>query len=117
MSYAQIHAKLEQIIANKFTTPYTKSSAILFCILFEVIINVDCNDAVALHKDTCETLLSNYLHHLCTLLQTGSIGECCDTDFNELREIVGFIQEDVVTPSSYNKKMIDELVGLYCVTN
>jgi hypothetical protein len=115
MSYIQLYAQLERTIAIPSSTPYTKSFTILFCILLEVIINIDCDDAVAFHKITCETLLANYVHHLCTLLQTGSIED--DSDFKELQEIVGFIQEDVARPSEYNKKMIAGLVGLYCGAN
>ncbi len=102
-------------MSNPSSTIYTKSFIILFCILFEVIINVDGNEAIAFHKDTCDTLLSNYFHRLLELLQTGSIHKCTsNSDFMELCEIIGFIQEDVAEPSAYNKKMIATLMGKYC---
>ena len=115
--YLQLYSQMERVIANKSTKPYTKSFAILFCILFEVVINIDRKKEVAIHEESCETLLANYFHHLCEVLQTGSIGEeeeATSSDFKELCVIVGLIQEDIETPSAHNKKRIDELVSRAC---
>jgi hypothetical protein len=113
--YTQLRAQIEQTMSNPSTTIYTKSFIILFCILFEVIINVDGNEVIAFHKNTCDTLVSNYFHRLHELLQTGSVNnDGLTTDFKELCEIVGFIQEDVSEPSAYNKKMIAVLMSKYC---
>ena len=104
-----------RVIANKSTKPYTKSFAILFCILFEVVINIDRKKEVAFHAESCETLLANYFHHLCEVLQTGSIEEeASSSDFKELCVIVGLVQEDIATPSAHNKKTIDSLVSRAC---
>ena len=113
--YLQLYSQMERVIADKSTKPYTKSFAILFCILFEVVINIDRKKEVAIHEESCETLLANYFHHLCEVLQTGSIGEeATYSDFKELCVIVGLIQEDIETPSAHNKKTIDELVSRAC---
>jgi hypothetical protein len=113
--YLQLYSQMERVIADKSTKPYTKSFAILFCILFEVVINIDCKKEVAFHSESCETLLANYFHHLCEVLQTGSIEEdASSSDFKELRVIVGLVQEDIATPSAHNKKTIDLLVSRAC---
>lgn len=109
-SYFQLYLQIEKdIISNKSVNSYTKLFAILFCILIEVIVNIDGAKEISFHKESCETLLSGYFHHLHGGLQTGCIGE--SQDFKELREIVSLIQCDIETPSTHNKKMINELVS------
>jgi hypothetical protein len=112
--YFQLYAQIEEcIISDKTINTYTKSFALLFCILIEVVVNVDNVAEVAFYKESCETLIANYFHHLCAGLQTGSIAE--SADFKELCGIVSLIQSDIAKPSSYNKKMIIELVSSACL--
>ena len=109
--YFELYARIEEeiIMNNLIDNANVKSFAILFCILIEVVVNIDDKQEIAAHKESCGTLLSGYFHHLHVILQTGSI--VVSSDFMELRKIVGLIQSDIKTPCPHNKKMIEELVS------
>ena len=109
--YFELYARIEEeIILNKLIDDTNaKSFAKLFCMLIEVVVNIEDNQRFTEYKESCETMISSYFHLLYEVLHTGSITE--SLDLKEFCKIVGLIRSDIVDPCPKNKKMIEELVS------
>jgi hypothetical protein len=113
--YFELYARIEEeIIMNKLIEETNaKSFAKLFCILIEVVVNVEDNQRFTEYKESCENMIAIYFHLLHEVLHTGSI--TVSVDLKEFCKIVGLIQCDIVNHCLKNKKMIEELISRVCL--
>lgn len=114
-TFALLHMQLEMRFKQGETDDYTKSFAILFCILCEVIINVEKNNTIVLYEDICEKILLTYSYHLQTILGGNADKDESEQDYKCIEDFVRLIQAQLTRHClKRHEMMLDMVVKMLC---